>query len=113
MKEDYPVAPHLRYDAVSSSHFLHFKSVPVNAKEYDSATENPNVATPQYWQSLRDGSSEESSRQSVSTMERARFDEISNVFERDHWATAPFAPGKSHNFPMSVRAKSNYQPTYS
>lgn len=31
-------------------------------------------------------------QRSAPTMERARFNEISNVFEPDHWMIAPFAP---------------------
>lgn len=39
-------------------------------------------------------------QRSAPTMERARFNEISNVFEPDHWMIAPFAPGKSKKCTM-------------
>jgi hypothetical protein len=99
------VAPHLQYDAVSSSQFHHAKSIPVNTNEYDDATEDTNVTAPQYWQSMSNGPFEESYGTLASTMERARFEGTSSDFERDHWTTAPFAPCKSHKFPMMRESK--------
>jgi hypothetical protein len=121
MKEDHSVvAPHLRaydygYDAVlSSSRSTHPKAIlPVVHEEEEeekeegehtgnNATENINVNTPALrYCSVRAGAGSGDEHQSTWTwtVERARFDEISNVVERDHWAAAPFAPGTSHFFP--------------
>jgi hypothetical protein len=96
-REDYSdVARHPRYDAGPSCQLVRAEPLPMNAEGSNSATRNMNVrvTAPPYWKSINDGSFEKNYQQSASTMERARFYEISNVDERDHWTTAPFQPRK-------------------
>jgi hypothetical protein len=111
-REDYSnVVQHPRYDhAGPSCELVHAKPPPTNAEGSDSATENTNVTAPRYWQSINDGSFGKGYQQSVSMTERAKFYEISNVYERDHWTTAPFAPRK---YEFHIRVKSDYGPTSS
>lgn len=92
--------PYVAQDAVRSSQFLGAKSSFGDVEEHESATEDENITTAQYWQSMNDRFFEESYRRSASIVERAIFDEISNVFYPDHWMIAPFVPGKSQKFAM-------------